>query len=253
MDIVLLNLDLISSERPRDIFRHMQDIVGGIPIIVFTERSEHELALMVVEEGAADNVTRGQFSTDPYKLRDAIEFSLARDRISKSTDEKNAQNIMHVGELGDSQVQNMKEQHQLLMEEAMAGASIILKEAIEDGNQKLEEAGRVSDLALQEALENGRNDLRNAYEHRKGDDRRKVKGSGPVVHGYILEQRKKGDRREPGIHAANLKKAIDHGERTLTDAKLAAAVALKQFQDESAKTHLEKDQIIHWMSGGYSV
>jgi hypothetical protein len=38
---------------------------GGIPLFVLTKREDHELVLLVVEKGAADNVTRGQFSTDP--------------------------------------------------------------------------------------------------------------------------------------------------------------------------------------------
>jgi FixJ family two-component response regulator len=253
IDIVLLDLDLISSELPRDIFRHMQEIAGGIPIIVFTERSEHELALMVMEEGAADNVTRGQFSTDPYKLRDAIEFSLARNRIAKCSEQKNAKNIIYVGELGAVQLQTMKDQHHVMMQEAMSSASATLQEAIEHGNQELKEAGRASKIVLQDALESGKNDLRNAHEHRKGDDRRKVNGFGPIVHGFILEQRK-GDRRETGRHAAaNLRKAVENGANNLMDAKAVASAALKKFHEESAESHREKDQIIHWMSGGYSM
>jgi DNA-binding NtrC family response regulator len=88
IDIVLLDLGLISKSTPQEVFQQMQTVAKGAPIIVFTERENHELALMAIDEGAADNVTRGQFSTDPFKLRDTIEFSIARDKISKRTAEK---------------------------------------------------------------------------------------------------------------------------------------------------------------------
>jgi len=110
VDIILLDLNLISSGSPREIFRQMQHIVGGIPIIVFTERADHELALLVIEEGAADNVTRGQFSTDPYKLRDAIEFSLARDKISKDGKQENAEALSRLGKKDAVLLRKQKEQ-----------------------------------------------------------------------------------------------------------------------------------------------
>ena len=41
----------------------------------------------------ADNVTRGQFSTDPYRLRDAINFYFARDTLSKKAEQENTSNL----------------------------------------------------------------------------------------------------------------------------------------------------------------
>ena len=129
VDIVLLDLGLIGSGRPREIFQQMQHIVSDIPIIIFTEREDHELALLTIGEGAADNVTRGQFSTDPYKLRDAIEFSLARNKISK---DERSQSVAALNRLGKRDAANFK----------------ILKE---QGESNLAVARKIAATALQEA------------------------------------------------------------------------------------------------------
>jgi DNA-binding NarL/FixJ family response regulator len=160
IDIVLLDLDLIASASQREIFHQMQKIVGPVPIIVFTERAEHELALLVVEEGAADNVTKGQFSTDPYKLRDAIQFALARSRISKKTELSNAANIQRIGDIGAAKIKSLTERQETVLAEAMAEASIVLRKTIEQGNSDLSAAGNWADIVLEEVLEHGENDLR---------------------------------------------------------------------------------------------
>ena len=160
----------------------MHHVAGSIPIIVFTERGEHELALLVIDEGAADNVTRGQFSTDPYKLRDTIEFALARDKISKNTEHKSA-----------SDYKDLKEQ-------GMAN----LRHMAEDGITILKSVRAEAAATLEDALHHGREDL---------------------------------------------KEAIAYGTKNLKDAQTTAASALK----ENVEKHKEKDQIIAWMSGGYSM
>lgn len=160
VDIILLDLNLAESGLSRELFRQLQEIVNGIPIIVFTERGEHELALMVVEEGAADNVTKGHFSTDPYKLRDAIEFALAREAIS-------------------------------------AEAAVALEKSIVNADEKLRQA----DLLAVSKLEN----------------------------------------------------AVEHGENLLAGAKSEAATVIDRLNMTNAEQHREKDQTIHWLSGGYSV
>lgn len=139
IDIVLLDLGLIGTGLPREVFRHMGDIVCDIPIIVFTEKENHELALLVMEEGAADNVTRGQFSTDPYKLRDAIEYSLARDKISKSAKLRNTEALNRLGrrdaanfkilqEQGEANLKAVKKNAALMLEEAHGESAALLKE-----------------------------------------------------------------------------------------------------------------------------
>lgn len=85
-DIIILDLGLIGTASPKEIYMKMGDSAHGIPIIVLTGagEEEHNLATFVMEAGAADHMIRGQFS----RLTDAIEFSLIRYKIAnKSTED----------------------------------------------------------------------------------------------------------------------------------------------------------------------
>ena len=68
IDVVLVDLNLISSSRPREVFRRMADVIAGVPIIVFNGAIEHDLALFLIEEGAAENITRDQADADHLRL-----------------------------------------------------------------------------------------------------------------------------------------------------------------------------------------
>ena len=77
-DVILLDLGLINERKPQEIFEAVDALSKDIPIIVITGKNEEDLALFVVNCGAADNMTRGNFATTYGKLRDAIRFSLVR-------------------------------------------------------------------------------------------------------------------------------------------------------------------------------
>lgn len=85
-DIIVLDLGLIGTSDPKDIYKEMGDSARDIPIIVLTGtgEDEHDLATFVMESGAADHMIRGQFS----RLTDAIEFSLIRHKITKKSTEE---------------------------------------------------------------------------------------------------------------------------------------------------------------------
>jgi len=138
VDIVLLDLGLINSGNPHEIFRQMQHVVKDVPIIVFTERKDHELALLVVGEGAADNVTRGQFSTDPYKLRDAIEFSLARNQISRDARAQSVAALNRLGKRDAADFKILKEQGEASLKTAKKNAATALKESREESTALLQ-------------------------------------------------------------------------------------------------------------------
>ncbi len=85
-DIIILDLGLIGTANPKDIYQKMGDAARNIPIIVLTGtgEEEHDLATFVMEAGAADHMVRGQFS----RITDAIEFSLIRHKIAgRSTED----------------------------------------------------------------------------------------------------------------------------------------------------------------------
>lgn len=78
-DIIILDLGLIGSDSPINIYNEMGKAAPHIPIIALTGTGseERDLAVLVMEAGAADHMVRGQFS----RLMDAIEFSLIRHKI----------------------------------------------------------------------------------------------------------------------------------------------------------------------------
>ncbi len=79
-DIIILDLGLMCTANPKEIYKKMGSAARSIPIIVLTGpgEEEHDLATFVMEAGAADHMVRGQFN----RLNDAIEFSLIRHRIT---------------------------------------------------------------------------------------------------------------------------------------------------------------------------
>jgi response regulator RpfG family c-di-GMP phosphodiesterase len=85
VDVILLDLGLVDEHTPKEIFNAVEELVNNIPIIVITGKEDHELALFVINGGASDNMSRGDFASTYGKLRDAITFSLARCAILKDS------------------------------------------------------------------------------------------------------------------------------------------------------------------------
>lgn len=81
IDLIVLDLGLLSHATPKEIFSIIKRAAKAIPIIVITGKEDHELAVFVMNAGAADNMLRGNTRNTYGKLGDAIEFSLARCKI----------------------------------------------------------------------------------------------------------------------------------------------------------------------------
>lgn len=77
-DIIILDLGLIGTVNPINIYKKIGSSAQDIPIIVLTGSGEEEqdIITIVMEAGAADHMIRGQFT----RLIDAIEFSLLRNK-----------------------------------------------------------------------------------------------------------------------------------------------------------------------------
>lgn len=92
-----------------------------IPIIVITGKSEkeHDLAVFVMEAGAADNMIRGEFSG----LMDAMEFALIRRRITKNTKSESNKTLQDSKDVGDATNLKDKHDHQQKMSMFMGGYS----------------------------------------------------------------------------------------------------------------------------------
>lgn len=78
-DIIILDLGLKGTESSKEIYRQMGLSSHDIPIIVITGKGEkeHDIAVHVMESGAADNMVRGEFSG----LMDAMEFAMIRRKL----------------------------------------------------------------------------------------------------------------------------------------------------------------------------
>lgn len=109
-DIIILDLGLKGTESPKEIYHQMGLSSHDIPIIVITGKgeNEHNLAVYVMEAGAADNMVRGEFSG----LMDAMEFAMIRRKITENTksetdktlqDSKDAEDVKHLKEKQDHQ------------------------------------------------------------------------------------------------------------------------------------------------------
>lgn len=85
INVIVLDLGLISDSSPEEIFSIVKGFAQETPIIVITGKDEHELAVLVMNAGAADNMTRGNFRNTYGKLGDAIEFSLVRGKLLKDS------------------------------------------------------------------------------------------------------------------------------------------------------------------------
>jgi DNA-binding response OmpR family regulator len=78
VDIVLLDFGTIDQHKAQDVFQKIQGAARDTPIIIFTGEAEHDLALIIMKEGADDRITKEQFTMSRGSLRDTIEFSLAK-------------------------------------------------------------------------------------------------------------------------------------------------------------------------------
>ncbi len=148
VDIIILDLGLLNAGKPQEIFRRMKRMAGDIPIIVLTERADHELALLVMEEGAADNITRGQFSTDPFKLRDTIEFSIARDDISKRSVQQNAEHYRHLEKQSAIDIDGMKRHEKTAIREVRDEAAAVLRDVLDHNTRDINDVKAETETLL---------------------------------------------------------------------------------------------------------
>lgn len=77
-DLVLLDLGLPDTSDAQDSFNRVYGSYQDVPIIILTSKADHELAVGLVDEGAADYVKKDKISSDPERICDAIDFAICR-------------------------------------------------------------------------------------------------------------------------------------------------------------------------------
>ena len=135
IDVVLVDLHLVSSGRPREAFQKLENIVGGVPIIVFNGTIEHDLALFLIEEGAADNVTKDQADADPHRLSRAIEHSMARHRIFQTYRKKSAQEISDIRKQWQTEIRAANGKITSALKKSEESSAEIIEEIIKEKDQ----------------------------------------------------------------------------------------------------------------------
>lgn len=79
-DVILLDMSLPDSSG-LDTLTAMQEMAGGLPIIVLTGHDNTELALKTLESGAQDYLVKGSFESDG--LVRAIRYAISRARLER--------------------------------------------------------------------------------------------------------------------------------------------------------------------------
>lgn len=77
-DLILLDLGLPDTDGGKDTFHRIHDACKDIPIIIVTSKSNHDLSVGLVDEGAEDYVRKEKIVSDPERICDAIDFSICR-------------------------------------------------------------------------------------------------------------------------------------------------------------------------------
>lgn len=140
IDVILLDLGIFGSSHSREVFHRMVKMAHGIPIIVFTDREEHDMALLAMEDGASDNITRGDADTDIFKFRDAIEFSMARAAIAKELEQRNEDSKEQASAVADARLQEFQQSSSSDMNHQRDQYSGIVKALIDRGEADIVEA-----------------------------------------------------------------------------------------------------------------
>lgn len=91
VDIVILDLGLIGTADPKEVYERMGCAAQSTPIIAITgaDQEGHDLATFVMEAGASDHMVRGQFG----RIVDAVEFSVIRHKIAKMASNKGSHDL----------------------------------------------------------------------------------------------------------------------------------------------------------------
>lgn len=133
-DIIILDLGLKGTESPKEIYSQMGLSAHNIPIIVITGKGEkgHDLAIYVMEAGAADNMVRGEFSG----LMDAMEFAMIRRKITKKTKSETDKTLQDSKDAGDAKHLKEKQDHQDHLSMFMGGYSVSDNDSDNKKNKK---------------------------------------------------------------------------------------------------------------------
>ena len=227
VDIILLGLGPIEHKNAEKAFQHMHGIAPGIPIIIFSGATDHALAMLVMKEGAADNVTREMFTASPERLKDAIECSLSRNEILKKLIEREPAALKALQEAGAT---DLKES------EMIAAAELVESEKTAAAGLKESEkksATELKDLHVQHSVDLEAHEqilfwMSGGYsvDSSKEDSRNSAKDNHEKCAVELKESQRKG--------AAELKEIHKRKALELNNSQKTVAVELLESQQKTA-------------------
>jgi DNA-binding NtrC family response regulator len=83
INIVLLDLGLPDTASPADTYEQIKKWADKVPVIILTQIHDHELARIMVQEGAADFMNKDAVVKDPERAMEAVDLSLDRHRLRR--------------------------------------------------------------------------------------------------------------------------------------------------------------------------
>lgn len=178
------------------------------PIITLTRSADHILALAAIEEGAASNVTDEDLQNDPRRLKNAMEYSLARYKNARTG--------------------------KLYLREALQYLRKQNKE-----NLRKEKKHSAKDLRAEQAVSS------------KALTAEKKRSS------KTLKQEKKHSAEDLRIEkeksSSALEQEMERSAQAVRTEQERSEVAMHEVKEKNASDAKEKEDVIRWLSGGYSV
>jgi len=83
VDLILLDLGLPDTASPKDTYQHIKKWADKVPVIIMTNLRDHDLARVMVHEGAADFLNKDLIAENPTHIEKVIDFAIERHTISK--------------------------------------------------------------------------------------------------------------------------------------------------------------------------
>jgi DNA-binding NtrC family response regulator len=83
VDLVLLDLGLPDTAGAEDTYKQIKKWTDRLPVIIMTNIKDHDLAKVMVHEGAADFLNKDLIAENPMHIQKVIDFAIERHAISK--------------------------------------------------------------------------------------------------------------------------------------------------------------------------
>jgi AmiR/NasT family two-component response regulator len=246
IEIIFLDLSLFNADYPKERFLQVKKNLPDVPIIVLTDRTDYDLIHFVMEEGAADNVSRWQIRGDSDRLRNIVESCCSRDKISKKERQVNQDALDRSGmdlrdehDKSDAVLSRVQEQHALAMG------------IINDENAQLRMSSSQSHTDLLE--EHHKNSVSRQEAQDKGDILLKETQAKDVAVLLVATNENTQLRRDLFQSGIDLADANFKSDAVLKYAQEKGAIELKKMKDENTELMKELSVAKEWLSGGYSL